>query len=78
MSTLPFLIYKAQLLQDCIFYQRFFAFINIRQLEKIFERVFEDKRIDKSSLIDVLLAEGYPLHCGGMSDPFQPCEKNMK
>lgn len=51
---------------------------DIKQLERLFEKVFSKKIIDNNSLLEVLLSNRYPPHCGGMSDPFQPCEKEYK
>ena len=47
---------------------------NIKQLERLFKKVFDDKKVDNTNFLEVLLSQRYPLHCGGMSDPFQPCE----
>ena len=48
---------------------------DIKQLERLLKKVFDDKKVDKTSFLEVLLSQRYPLHCGGMSDPFQPCEE---
>ena len=48
---------------------------NIEHLKRLFKKVFDDQRVDNTNLLEVLLSRGYPLHCGGMSDPFQPCEQ---
>ena len=51
---------------------------NIKQLERLCKKVFDDKKVDNTNFLEVLLAKHYPLHCGGMSDPFQPCEREYK
>lgn len=51
---------------------------NIALLEKTLKRVFDDKIIDESNILDKLLIEGVTWHCGGMSDPFQRAEETHK
>lgn len=48
---------------------------NISQLEKTLIRIFDKKQIKDDNLLDVLVNMGITWHIGGMSDPFQPCEK---
>lgn len=43
-----------------------------------FDKVFRRKNIDFNNFLEVLLANDITLHCGGMSDPFQPCEQKVK
>lgn len=40
------------------------------------ERIKKDK-YNKESFLDMLIAEGITWHCGGMSDPWQPAEKEL-
>ena len=51
---------------------------DIKQLERYLEKIFIKKQINKNNFLDVLVSEGYTWHCGGMSDPFQPCEKEYQ
>lgn len=39
------------------------------------EKVFDKKKVEPTNFLEVLMASGITWHCGGMSDPFQPCEK---
>ncbi|MBO4372574.1 MAG: hypothetical protein J5826_06545, partial [Bacteroidales bacterium] len=52
-----------------------FAVGDIKHLERLFKKVFDDQKVDNTNFLEVLLSQHYPLHCGGMSDPFQPCEE---
>lgn len=47
---------------------------NIPKLEKQLERVLCKGALRDGNFIDALIADGITWHCGGMSDPFQPCE----
>lgn len=47
---------------------------DIPKLEKQLNRVLRRGEIRSGNFIDTLLAHGITWHCGGMSDPFQPCE----
>lgn len=47
---------------------------NIALLAKQMERVYSEKIIRSDSFIDKLMESKITWHCGGMSDPFQPCE----
>lgn len=46
-------------------------------VENIFKRAFESDNQDKNIVVE-LLRNKTPIHCGGMSDPFQPLEFKMK
>lgn len=48
---------------------------NIPKLEKQLERVLGNSAPRDCNFIDALIADGITWHCGGMSDPFQPCEE---
>lgn len=50
---------------------------NIASVEKRLKRIFTDNNPNTNSLLDMLIANGYTWHCGGMSDPFQPIEKKL-
>ena len=46
-------------------------------LEKKLCRV-ESNGADKTNFLDTLIEKGITFHCGGMADPFQPCEEKLK
>lgn len=46
---------------------------DINQIKRLFERAFESNE-ESNNLVIELLRRKTPLHCGGMSDPFQPYE----
>lgn len=48
---------------------------NITSVRKRLERIFHGSGAKDGNLIDNLIASGITWHCGGMSDPFQPCEQ---
>ena len=50
---------------------------NVKQLERKLDKVFNKKEYDDKNLIDIMLLDGITWHHGGMSDPFQPCEKEL-
>ena len=47
---------------------------NIKSVEKRLDRIFNKQKYDKTNFLDILIANRYTWHCGGMPDPFQPCE----
>lgn len=49
---------------------------NVKQYEKKLEKISKGI-IDNKNFLDVLLSDNYTIHCGGMSDPFQPIEKEL-
>lgn len=44
------------------------------KLHKIFDRGV----VDRTNFLESLIADGYTWHCGGMSDPFQPVERELQ
>lgn len=50
---------------------------NVKQVERKLEKIFDKKEIDNNNFLDVLISEGITWHWGGMSDPFQPCERKL-
>lgn len=48
---------------------------NVRQVKQKLHKIFDERTVDTTKLLDVLIADGITWHCGGMSDPFQPCEQ---
>jgi len=51
---------------------------NLDLLNRRLEKVFDKKEIKENNFLDYLLIDGITWHCGGMSDPFQPIEKELK
>lgn len=47
---------------------------NLSSLRKRCKRIYDDKDIDQTNFLDVLMKNRVTWHAGGMSDPFQPCE----
>ena len=52
-----------------------FKVANLNHLKKTLERIFDRHEIDENSLSDKLISEGITWHCGGLCDPFVPCEE---
>lgn len=50
---------------------------DVKQVERKLSKIFDKKEIDNTNFLDVLINEGITWHWGGMSDPFQPCEKSL-
>lgn len=50
---------------------------NINSVEKILDKIFNRKQINKHNFLETLINEGITWHCGGMSDPFQPIENKL-
>ena len=49
---------------------------DIPWLRRTLSRVFDEKRIDSTNFLDVLLTDKITWHIGGLADPFQPREKS--
>ena len=45
--------------------------------ERKLKKVLIEKNIDSKNLLEALISKGITWHCGGMSDPFQPIEKEL-
>ena len=52
-----------------------FKVANLNHLRKTLERILDKHEIDENSLSDKLISEGITWHCGGLCDPFMPCEE---
>ena len=50
---------------------------NIKQVERLLHKIFDLKQINEENLLEVLISQKITWHCGGMSDPFQPIEKEL-
>lgn len=55
-----------------------FKVANVQQFTQTLDRVLDQGNIREGNYADMLLADGYTIHLGGMSDPFQPCEEELK
>lgn len=51
---------------------------NMVSVRRKLKKVLIDKEVDNKNFLDVLISKGITWHCGGMSDPFQPCESKYK
>lgn len=47
---------------------------NINKLKNTLERIFDKGEIRENNFLDKLIAERITWHCGGLCDPFIPCE----
>lgn len=47
---------------------------DIKSVERRLDRIFNKHKWDPTNFLDTLISQRYTWHCGGMSDPFQPCE----
>ena len=50
---------------------------NVAQVERKLKKIFDKKEVDKNNLLEILIEQGITWHWGGMSDPFQPCERKL-
>jgi hypothetical protein len=50
---------------------------NVNSVEKKLDKIFNKKQIDSTNLLDTLIEQRITWHWGGMSDPFQPCERKL-
>lgn len=50
---------------------------NLKTVEKTLDRVLNKGQIKENSFLETLIAQDVTWHCGGMSDPFQPIEKEL-
>lgn len=48
---------------------------NINKLKKTLERIFDKGEIKENNFLDKLISERITWHCGGLCDPFMPCEE---
>lgn len=48
---------------------------NLKQVERKLQQIFDNGKADETNFLDTLIANRITWHCGGMSDPFQPIEK---
>ena len=50
---------------------------NLDWLKRKLKKVFNDKNVDNTNFLEVLISQGITWHCGGMSDPFQHIESKL-
>lgn len=50
---------------------------NVKALETKLDKIFNKQEFDKTNLLDNFISQRITWHWGGMSDPFQPCEKML-
>lgn len=55
-----------------------FYIADVNAMERRLNKIYVKKEVRKENFLDMLLAERITWHFGGMSDPFQPCNKTMK
>ncbi|MBR3229797.1 MAG: hypothetical protein IKF91_03110 [Bacilli bacterium] len=48
---------------------------NIDSVKRKLDKIFNKHEIKENDLLSNLIINQYTWHCGGMSDPFQPCEE---
>ncbi len=54
------------------------AVAKLSGVEQRLQRVLGKGDFKADNLLDVLISQGFTWHMGGMSDPFQPVEKNLQ
>lgn len=59
-------------------YEKTIQIANIDSIEKKLNKIFVQGNVDKNNFLETLIEQGITWHVGGMSDPFQPCEKHLK
>lgn len=48
---------------------------NVEWMDKKLKKVLIKDDVNYNNFLEVLISNGITFHCGGMSDPFQPCEE---
>lgn len=51
---------------------------NIKSVENKLHKIFDLNTYNKENFLDNLISQRLTWHCGGMSDPFQPIEKELR
>ena len=51
---------------------------NLPSVSRRLKRIFVDGNLKDGDFLDMLISQGYTWHLGGMSDPFQPIEKDLQ
>lgn len=58
-------------------YKKEIQIANVGLVEKKLKKIFDENNVDYNNLLEVLINNKITWHWGGMSDPFQPCEKHL-
>ena len=58
-------------------FDKHISIANTSWLLKKLDKVLIKHQISKGNFLETLLADDITFHCGGMSDPFQPCEQKI-
>lgn len=59
-------------------FEKELAVANLAGVERRLNRVLTEKKVKEGDFLDMLIAQDYTWHMGGMSDPFQPVEKKLQ
>lgn len=59
-------------------FEKELAVANLESVERRLKRVIQERNIKDGNFLDMLIAQDYTWHMGGMSDPFQPIERNLQ
>lgn len=58
-------------------FEKELAVANLQSVERRLKRIIQEQKIKDGNFLDMLIAQRYTWHMGGMSDPFQPIEKSL-
>lgn len=58
-------------------YEKNIQVANVKSVERKLDKIFNKKKVDENNFLENLIDQGITWHWGGMSDPFQPCERNL-
>lgn len=58
-------------------FRKILSVANLSWLQKKLVRIYDKQDVDTNNYLDVLLRDRITWHCGGMSDSFQPMEKEL-
>jgi hypothetical protein len=58
-------------------YEKKIQVANVSLVEKKLDKIFNQRKVDNTNFLDTLIEQRITWHWGGMSDPFQPCEKKL-
>lgn len=51
---------------------------DVKSVERKLHKIFDKREVDYTNFLDTLISNKITWHCGGMSDPFQPIEEELK
>lgn len=58
-------------------YEKKIQVANVGLVDKKLDKIFNKNIVDNTNFLDTLLSQRITWHWGGMSDPFQPCERKL-